>query len=292
MFRVGSLGIPSFVVPPFSWFQKANAPKAYAFINTEIPSNLKSAYQALALDERRTPFAPTVWELPASGIKTQLEELKQCWFAGAHSNVGGSYPDTGIADITLAWMVQQLSGSLTFDSTYIAAQGSDNAAWLKAKDPKTPRPWSCGKVYDSGDKLQNVLVGASNRTPGTYKRLDPITGKETNTPLRKTHEFVHPSVRVRRGLGGLGTGDSPLYNDPWPLKGWTLVEPMGRFAAKTDLKGYNKADLWGDEFDECWKWVKQSSDGRITWIAEEKMSGVECDLVAKNGEADKAIATS
>ena len=279
------------MVPPFSWVQNHNAPKAYAFINTEVPSNLRHAYQALALDERRVPFAPTVWELPAEGTKTQLKELKQCWFAGAHSNVGGSYPDTGIADITLAWLIQQLSRNLSFDKSYISSQGSENAAWLQKQQPPTPFKWSCGKVYDSGDKVQNFLVGASNRTPGTYKRLNSITGKEEPAqPLRKTHEFIHPSVRVRRALGGKGTNNIPTYNDPWPLKDWTLLKPKGRFtAAKTNLKGYSEADLWGKEFEDSWKWVKQADDGKITWIAEEKIEGVEWDLISKGSEAYNAI---
>ena len=287
--RVGSLGIPSFVVPPFSWFQSRNTPKAYAFINTEIPRNLRHAYQALALDERRTPFSPTVWEMPPSTVQTQLKELKQCWFAGSHSNVGGSYPDAGIADITLAWILQQLSSSLTFDSSYIAAQGSENGAWLAKQSPVVARPWSCGKVYDSGDKVQNFLVGASNRTPGTYSRLDPTTGNSTGVQLRKTHEFIHPSVRVRLDLGGLGTGDSATYNDPWPLNGWQLVKPNGRFEKlKTDLRGYSKEDLWGSEFEDSWKWVKQAADGKVVWIAEEKLDGVEWELVGR-GEAHHAI---
>ena len=279
------------MVPPFSWFQNASAPKAYAFINTEIPRNLRCAYQALALDERRTPFSPTVWELPEDMSKTQLQELKQCWFAGSHSNVGGSYPDTGIADITLAWMMQQLSGKLTFDPDYISEQRDANLAWLKKNNPDIPRPWSCGKAYSSSSGVQDFLVGASDRTPGTYRRLNPITGKETNDPLHKTYEFIHPSVRVRRALKGRGTGDAEFYNDPWPLKEWTLVEPKGQFAAKKELKAYREADLWGEEFENSWKWVKQASAGTVTWIAEEKMEGVEWDLVATGSEAFKAIVT-
>lgn len=203
--------------------------------------------------------------------------------------MGGSYPDTGIADITLAWIIQQLSGKLTFDPNYLPQQRDENLAWSKKNNPAIPRPWSCGKVYFSGSGLQDSLAGASDRTPGTYRRLDPITGRETNDPLRKTHEFIHPSVRVRRALRGRGTGDAEFYNDPWPLKGWTLVEPQGQFAAKKELKGFREADLWGEEFEDSWKWVKQADDGTVTWIAEERMGGVEWDLVVKGSEAFKAI---
>jgi hypothetical protein len=32
-------------------------------------------------------------------------DLRQVWFPGSHSNVGGGYEDQEIADITLAWSV-------------------------------------------------------------------------------------------------------------------------------------------------------------------------------------------
>ena len=207
--------------------------------------------------------------------------------------MGSSYPDTGIANLTLAWILQQLSDKLTFDSSYIPAQRDEYVAWseknkaeqLKAY-PEVPRPWSCSKVYSSASAVQDFLVGASDRTPGTYRRLNPITGKETKTPLRKTHEFIHPSVRVRaKVLDGPGTGDAGKYNDTFPLKQWILVEPKGQYEAKKALKG----DLWGPEFEDSWKWVKQANDGTVTWIAEAKMEGVEWGLVDKKDKAYNAI---
>ena len=43
--------------------------------------------------------------------------------------------------------------------------------------------------------------------------------------LRKTHEFVHLFVRMRRALGGLGTDDKGLYKESQPLNDWILIEP-------------------------------------------------------------------
>jgi hypothetical protein len=227
--------------------------------------------------------------MPDEGTPTELKVLKQCWFAGSHANVGGSFPDTGIADLTLAWILQQLSPLLTFDPSYIPWQGELNVAFLKNQDPFVDRPWSCGQVYKSGSVFINFLTGTSTRTPGTYCRTNPTTGSPTAVRLRKTHEFIHHSVRVRRALGGLGTADSQHYNDPWPLADWTLVPPKGTFAANTSLKQYDKKDLWEKEYDDSWKWVKQDADGRMTWIAEDELQGVEWDLVAKGSKAAQEI---
>jgi hypothetical protein len=184
-----------------SWFQSRTR-KEYSFINTQIPSNLRHAYQALALDEHRMTFSPTVWEMPDEGMPTELKVLKQCWFAGSHSNVGGSYPDTGIADLTLAWILQQLSPLLTFDLSYIPLQGELNVAFLKNQTPFVDRPWSCGKVYKSGSEFIDFLTGTSTRTPGTYCRTNAATGAPTAVRLRKTHEFIHPSYTPRCACGG------------------------------------------------------------------------------------------
>lgn len=91
--RTGSLGIP---LP----FERENV-KPYSFVNTKVAQSIQYAFQALAIDEKRHYFTPTLWEWP--DVPNRLVVLKQCWFPGCHSNIGGSYEDAGIANITLAW---------------------------------------------------------------------------------------------------------------------------------------------------------------------------------------------
>ena len=75
------------------------------FYDTEIGSNVRIARHALAIDELRRDFEPTVWR-PKAGT-----DIKQVWFAGAHSDVGGSYaPDKDgalLSDLPLNWMMRQ-----------------------------------------------------------------------------------------------------------------------------------------------------------------------------------------
>jgi hypothetical protein len=59
---------------------------------------VENAFQALALDEPRYAFRPSLWErVPGS-----TTNLKQVWFPGNHGNVGGGWHDQQISDITLA----------------------------------------------------------------------------------------------------------------------------------------------------------------------------------------------
>lgn len=65
----------------------------YSWFDTRLDSHIKNAFHALALDERRYPFSPSLWEKDPNSTTN----MKQVWFPGAHSNVGGSYADAGMA---------------------------------------------------------------------------------------------------------------------------------------------------------------------------------------------------
>ena len=73
-------------------------------------------YHALALDERRRPFAPTLWIRPAGWTGV----LEQAWFPGVHSNVGGGYKPDGLANEALHWIVEKASAlGLDCDDAYL-----------------------------------------------------------------------------------------------------------------------------------------------------------------------------
>ena len=106
---VGSLGIPS-VIGQVEQL-------AYGFLDTSLNPKIKHGCQALAIDERRAQFPPTLW----TGNPVAGQTLEQVWFTGAHSDVGGGEPDdlpgtTALSDITLGWMMGKANGfGLQFD---------------------------------------------------------------------------------------------------------------------------------------------------------------------------------
>ncbi len=91
---VGPLGIPTNAL---RWL---NEPR-YNFHDTELSPIVRRAYHALAIDEHRADYNATLW---TSATRTgQL--IEQRWFAGAHGDLGGTYPDRGLANVPLAWML-------------------------------------------------------------------------------------------------------------------------------------------------------------------------------------------
>ena len=74
---------------------------------------------AIGVDERRRPFTPTFWTVKKGGPRPS--NIEQNWFPGVHCNVGGGYPESGLSDIALIWMIartQALTG-LSFDEAAI-----------------------------------------------------------------------------------------------------------------------------------------------------------------------------
>ena len=90
---VGALGIPTRVL--------AFVEQRDLFFDTELGSNVKVARHAVAIDEMRGDFKPTLWD-PKAAV-----DMKQVWFAGVHSDVGGGYaPKNGqqLSEVPLHWM--------------------------------------------------------------------------------------------------------------------------------------------------------------------------------------------
>ncbi|KIW38353.1 uncharacterized protein PV06_09325 [Exophiala oligosperma] len=210
---VGSLGIPR-----VGWLEslglQARGMHKYEFYDTRLNPCVENAFQALALDERRGPFAPAVWE-KRDGDRTNLV---QCWFSGVHSNVGGGYEDQELANITLAWMMSKLEPFLDFRPNFLMTQWDENRAYYKSTGQKT-RWWGWGEIYNSLKGLYS-FTGARTRTPGAYYRVDP-DGRTTGKRLKNTNEYIHASVRARLGLQGPGVQDRGIY-DPPALRDWTF----------------------------------------------------------------------
>ena len=93
---VGALGIPESV--------RAFVDRRDPFFDAEPGSCVLAARHAVAIDERRKDFSPTLW------TEKEKVDVKQVWFAGVHSDVGGGGGPKNkrlLSDLTLAWMAKE-----------------------------------------------------------------------------------------------------------------------------------------------------------------------------------------
>lgn len=109
---VGALGAPG-VIGKIASSLKGNK---YEYHDVGLHPSIRNAYHAMAIDERRTPFAPALWVRPA-GWSGHLE---QAWFAGVHSSVGGGYRPDGLANGALQWIASKAQAlGLDLDRAYL-----------------------------------------------------------------------------------------------------------------------------------------------------------------------------
>lgn len=88
----------------------------FGFHDVKLSPNVKNAYHALAIDEQRKPFAPTLW---GSELESD-QKMEPRWFAGVHTNIGGGYTNDGLANCALNWMVDKAKEcGLEFDQRFI-----------------------------------------------------------------------------------------------------------------------------------------------------------------------------
>jgi hypothetical protein len=100
---VGSLGIPDWLGPlKLVEDHVGHLPR---FHDTKLGDHVKHARQALAIDEMRGPFMPTLWSNlhEVDGDRTAV----QVWFPGDHCDVGGGHDSSGLSDAALQWMIDE-----------------------------------------------------------------------------------------------------------------------------------------------------------------------------------------
>ncbi len=148
---VGALGVPT--TGPLGWWTR----KRSGFHDVTLGGHISHACHAVAINERRGPFAPTLWS-PDNLADDQ--SLLQAWFPGVHSNVGGGYADGGLSDRALLWMINSAyERGLKFDGTYVELRIHPN--WF-------------GELRDSSSFMYKAMVWnkMKDRTIGT---ADPDT---------------------------------------------------------------------------------------------------------------------
>lgn len=97
---VGQLGIPR--VLPVSLGLNAQ----YEFHDTALSRSVEFARHAVAIDERRAAFAPTLWSnVAAFNHAGAPPRVAQAWFPGDHGGVGGG-SQRGLSNCALMWVLE------------------------------------------------------------------------------------------------------------------------------------------------------------------------------------------
>lgn len=147
--------------------------------------NVAYGRHALAIDERRRPYHDYRFD-PGELAGGDLREM---WFAGVHSDVGGQFEEHKLSDIALKWIVDEArsAGLLVDPKRYLKQLGVQ-------VDQPLPDDYALGQIHPNG--FGWAIIGA-----GWYHRV-----------IRPGDE-IHPSVRHRIEATA---GTAEPYRPPFP----------------------------------------------------------------------------
>lgn len=178
---VGALGIPGTVLNRLTAHQ-------YEFHDTAPSRIVRVGRQALAIDEQRDEFVPTLW----TGVAPSGCDIAQVWFAGAHSDVGGGYCSRALADIPLLWMAEEaVKTGLQLDTAMLPDRQSLDAC---ARQHESRQSWSRKDLLTP--TIRQVMGGEPKL--GLLERLYRSMDNEGRL-LTPINESLHPSVGKRFG---------------------------------------------------------------------------------------------
>lgn len=183
-------------------------------------SRIKRACHALSIDDERQSFHPELWNEQRA---SRPDQIKQVWFTGVHSNVGGGYPKQGMSLVALDWMM---------------AEAEQCGLRFIPGDRESIRTHQ-----DIHDKLYDPRAGLA-----VYYRWGP----RNIVTLCRNHNInmpkIHVSVfkRIANGTGGYAPGNIPFAcevvttqhptpegSSPWPTQ--TAIQAIQQEIAQSSL---------------------------------------------------------
>ena len=96
----------------------------HRYHNFRLSETVENAYHALAIDDERKTFHPVLWDAEVLPYQT----IRQVWFCGMHTDVGGGYDEQQLSDIPLQWMkdVAVKHGLTIYPRHTVAIKGNVN----------------------------------------------------------------------------------------------------------------------------------------------------------------------
>ncbi|WP_341918119.1 DUF2235 domain-containing protein [Hydrocarboniphaga effusa] len=191
---VGELGVPLSGVP----FGRDE----YKFHDTALSKIVNHAYQALAIDEHRKDFAPTLW----TQIKPSNQEVEQRWFVGAHADVGGGYSDGRLQNLPLRWIQDKAAAAGLAFASPVPVQASD--VMDPPHDSYSEFAFGLYKLVKGGKRHHRRIGGSINET------LDPSVWRkwQADPAYRPESLRAHADVLTTRPLAAEALALTPPTN--------------------------------------------------------------------------------
>lgn len=211
---VGALGIPN------SRFCQ----KEYQFHDTTLGPGVEYAFQALAIDEHRKPFAPAIWKAhPTPRVAQQLEQV---WFPGVHADIGGGYSEHVLSDASLFWMACKIAPLLELDLTYLAAQADRRQRYAAGTLHKS-LTWSWRLTTGSIDRPICETDPSERIHESAFMRLNEVNGHPVPAPYG-TREFRQMLNTKKNRMARISNSEQALIDSIMSVLPEMILKPTHR----------------------------------------------------------------
>ncbi|MEP2640581.1 DUF2235 domain-containing protein [Roseobacter sp.] len=196
---VGALGIPSSLLGRVAdWWNTR-----YEFHDTSLSHLVEAARHAVALDERRKTYAPSLWDnldntdgqAGLNGADQRGDRpYQQTWFIGDHAIVGGSAETRALTELTLNWVWQgamaqglQLKPGTAIPQVAVDAAAPtseiDDYGWVYRVWPNLLQ-WrdGPGRVQDLDGSVRVRLAARSEYRPGSLNQMGSALTRVDDRP--------------------------------------------------------------------------------------------------------------
>lgn len=159
----------------------------HKFHSFELSDSVEYARHALSIDDERKTFHPVIWnKLKDDQPK---DRLKQVWFCGVHTDVGGGYKEEDLSNISLRWMMNEAKSKGLI-------------------------------IYEKSSAYQSFLKSESNIDGTMHNEQLGFVGKLYRREKRNWEEKLHGNLCIHESVTkrkkNQSNGDSPNYSS-WIL---------------------------------------------------------------------------
>lgn len=212
---VRSLGLP------IGWKDWELSLWPHRFHDHDLNPHVRYAFHALAIDDPRHAFHPTIWNEPTLAQQatpgTFEQVFEQVWFPGVHSDIGGGYADAGLSDVTLTWMIERSlrpATPLLFNADPLAGIAA-NAAGGTLHDPRDSFFKKIGYRVKMRDIVKGVQPDPSDkriRANGDADLNRSFVARMNTPTYDPSHMAQHPDYQ--RAIAERKANRLPL-SPPW-----------------------------------------------------------------------------
>ena len=243
--------------------------KKHNWANTQLSPTVAHGRHAVAMDEWRESFVPAFWTTEDGAIANN-DRIKQLWFSGVHTDVGGGYENRDLGNISMAWMAEEAEG-----------QGL-----ILKENPTRPIPAqrAMGVVNDS---LQSVFKRMWTRPRGIPNVFDPANAELFHPSVIKRYNDPESPSIPSWSAEDLAIGKA-AERVAWAKDRWT---PLGIFIDPTKTYEIAADGNWKDknrEYDPAGKWLNQpNTTGLAGYIDFHKIPNALSWLAKRNRDSSQ-----